>query len=41
MAKQFEVLRVVAAGLPSFSKRDAFVCINGCIDKVRSVLSVP
>ncbi|KAG2491479.1 hypothetical protein HYH03_010264 [Edaphochlamys debaryana] len=34
MAKQFEVLRAVAAGCHTFSKRDAFNCINGVIDKV-------
>ncbi|KAG2440105.1 hypothetical protein HXX76_004219 [Chlamydomonas incerta] len=34
MAKQFEVLRNITAGNPAFSKRDAFTCINGLIDKV-------
>ncbi|KXZ46795.1 TOG1 protein [Gonium pectorale] len=34
MAKQFEMLRAVAANCPSFSKRDAFTCIGGLIDKV-------
>lgn len=34
MAKQFEVLRSVAEGSPAFSRRDAFVCLGGLVDKV-------
>eukprot|EP00198_Chlamydomonas_reinhardtii_P006227 XP_001695563.1 microtubule associated protein [Chlamydomonas reinhardtii] len=34
MAKQFEILRNIAAGNPAFSKRDAFTCLGGLIDKV-------
>ncbi|EFJ44246.1 microtubule organizing protein mora [Volvox carteri f. nagariensis] len=34
MAKVLEALRVTATGCPSFSKRDAFTCIGGIIDKV-------
>ncbi|GIL58886.1 hypothetical protein Vafri_13702 [Volvox africanus] len=34
MAKVLEALRVTAAGCPTFSKRDAFICIGGIIDKV-------
>lgn len=34
MAKVLEVLRFAAAGCPTFSKRDAFTCLGGIIDKV-------
>ncbi|PNH12606.1 Protein MOR1 [Tetrabaena socialis] len=34
MAKQFEVLRAVAASCPTFGKREAFACITGLIDKM-------
>ncbi|GIL97467.1 hypothetical protein Vretimale_3111 [Volvox reticuliferus] len=34
MAKVLEALRVTVAGCPTFSKRDAFSCIVGIIDKV-------
>ena len=40
MAKQFEVLRIVSEA-PTFSKREAFVCLGGLIDKVREVAVRP
>jgi hypothetical protein len=33
MAKQFEVIRVLASTAPGFSKRDAYVAICGLVDK--------
>jgi hypothetical protein len=38
MAKQFEVVRVLALTAPGFSKRDAYVAISGLVDKVSMAL---
>jgi hypothetical protein len=35
MAKQFDAVRLVAAGQPKFGKREAYVAIPGLLDKVR------
>lgn len=38
MAKQFEVIRVVATDSQTFTKRDGFVAIGGLVEKVGAYL---
>ena len=40
MAKQFEVIRLMASSVPTFSRRDAYAAIVGLVEKVCACVCV-